>query len=74
MPIIYDARGCLHRGKWLDNAVDFLQKEHYYIDFSKRGYYDNDYQKSHWAVSWMIKRDGLKGSYWDLLLRKLKLR
>lgn len=74
MPIIYDARGCLHRGKWLDNAVEFLQKEHYNVDFSKRGYYDNDYQKSYWAVSWMIKRDGLKGSYWDLLLRKLRLR
>lgn len=74
MPIVYDGRGCLHRGKWLDNAVEFLQKEHYPVDFSKRGYYDNDYQKSHWAVSWMIKRDGLKGSYWDLLLRKLKLR
>ena len=74
MPIYYDARGCLHRGKWLDNAVDFLKKENYSIDFSKRGFYDNDYQKSHWAVTWMIKRDGLKGSYWDLLLRKLKLR
>lgn len=74
MPIIYDARGCLHRGKWLDNAVDFLQKENYPIDFSKRGFYDNDYQKSHWKVTWMIKRDGLKGSYWDLLLRKLKFR
>lgn len=74
MPIVYDGRGCLHRGKWLDNAVNFLKEQNYSIDFSKRGLYDNDYQKSHWRVSWMIKRDGLKGSYLDLLLRHLKLR
>lgn len=73
-PIKYDARGCLHRGKWLDNAVDFLKEANYLIDFSKRGFYDDDYKKDHWKVSWMIKRDGLKGSYWDLLLRRLKLR
>ena len=47
---------------------------HYEIDFDKRGYYDDDYKKDRWKVSWMIKRDGLKGSYLDLLLRRVGIR
>lgn len=73
MPILYDARGCLHRGKWLPNAVEFLNKLGYSIDFQRRGYYENDYITLHTRIklSWMLKRDGIKGSYWDLFKRKL---
>lgn len=71
-PIQYDSRGCLHRGKWLNNAVNFLQSIHYPIDFSKRGIYTNEYKKftTYLKLSWMLKKDGLKGGYWDLFKRK----
>lgn len=71
-PILYDSRGCLHRGKWLDNAVSFLQSIHYPINFEQRGYYTNEYQtlKTRIKLSWMLKKDGLKGGYLDLIKRK----
>lgn len=71
-PIPYDLRGCLHRGKWLSNAVDFLNGINYQIDFDKRGYYTNEYAsfKTRIELSWKLRMDGLKGSYWDLIKRK----
>lgn len=71
-PIPYDAKGCLHRGKWLNNAVEFLNSIHYYIDFTDRGYYTDEYKRftTYLKLSWMLKKDGLKGGYWDLLKRK----
>lgn len=73
-PIPYDARGCLHQGKWLDNAVEFLEKYGYKIDFAKRGYYkDNEVYKSfrfRIRLKYMIISTGLKGSYLDLFKRR----
>lgn len=71
-PISYDSRGCLHRGKWLDNAMSFLRSINYNVDFEKRGYYQNEYQsfRSRLQLSWMLKKDGIKGGYWDLIRRK----
>lgn len=71
-PIPYDLKGCLHRGKWVAEAVTFLRSINYKFDFAKRGFYNNEYNKRKtWLqLSWMLKRDGLKGSYWDLLRRK----
>lgn len=75
MPIPYDARGCLHQGLWLDNAIKFMQENNYTkFDFNKRGYYDNYkvYESFLYRIKikWVIYKTGLKGSYWDLLKRK----
>ena len=71
-PILYDARGCLHRGKWLSNAIEFCKEINYPIDISQRGEYQNEYIKlsTRLKLSWMLKRDGIKGSYWDLIKKK----
>ena len=73
-PIIYDMRGCLHQGKWLENAVTFLNDQKYAIDFSKRGLYNDDkgYRslKYRIKIKWVIFKTGIMGSYWDLLKRK----
>ena len=74
LPIPYDARGCLHQGKWLDNAVEFLKKECFDVDFSKRGLYDDakGYKSfsSKLKIKYSIWSAGLKGSWWDLVKRK----
>lgn len=71
-PIPYDAAGCLHKGKWLGNAVEYLQQVNYPMDFNKRGYYKeppyNFKNRLKTKVSFVI--DGLSGSYWDLMKRK----
>lgn len=74
LPIPYDLRGCLHRGKWLDNAIEFLNSINYNFDYTQRGIYTNEYKsfKTYLKLSLKLKIDGLKGSYWDLLIRKLK--
>lgn len=71
-PIPYDPKGCLHRGKWLDNAVSFLKSINYPINFQSRGLYTNEYQNlsTRIKLSWMLKKDGLKGGYLDLIKRK----
>lgn len=73
-PISYDPRGCLHQGKWLENAVDFLKKENLDVDFSKRGFYDdeNGYKslQSRITIKWNIIKAGFCGSYFDLMTRK----
>lgn len=71
-PILYDPRGCLHRGKWLDNAISFLKSINYNINFQKRGVYKDEYQHftTRIKLSWMLKKDGFKGGYWDLIKRK----
>lgn len=70
-PIFYDLRGCLHQGKWLGNAVSFLKRLDYSIDFEERGYYVDGYNSIYFRVKlkWMIWSTGLKGSYWDLFKR-----
>lgn len=72
LPILCDARGCLHRGKWLSEAVSFLNSIHYSIDFTRRGFYVDEYNKysTYLKLSYMLKKDGLKGGYWDLFKRK----
>lgn len=74
MPIPYDVRGCLHQGRWLQNAVDLLNQINYSIDTSARGLYDDKKgYKSLWyriRIKWVIWITGLRGSYWDLFNRK----
>lgn len=71
-PINYDLRGCLHQGKWLNNAVEFLNSINYIIDFNKRGYYKYGYTTFKYRIKakYMIWTTGLKGSYLDLMKRK----
>ena len=70
-PIPYDQGGCLHQGKWRDNAVEYLNQINYFVDFDKRGHYQDQpssflhRQKN----NWMLVKTGLKGSYWDLMKR-----
>lgn len=71
-PVIkYDPRGCLHRGKWLTEAVDFLRSIDYDFDYSRRGYYSGEYKTLRYRIEakLTIYSTGLKGSYWDLLCR-----
>lgn len=71
-PIPYDLAGCLHKGKWLDNAIEHLNKINYRIDFAKRGFFTEQPPtiKNRFKIKWMLVKDGLKGSYWDLWKRK----
>lgn len=63
---IYNHAGCLHRGKWLPDAVAFLKDINYNVDFDKRGYYKEEYRS--FKVRSLLKMTfilhGLKGSYW----------
>lgn len=71
-PIPYDLKGCLHQGKWLDNAVEFLNSIGYKVDFDKRGYYVDGYTTFAFRVKLKLKiwSTGVRGSYLDLFLRK----
>jgi len=71
LPIPYDLAGCLHQGKWLDNAVEFLHSIGYTVNFDKRGYYVDGYStlKYRLEAKYLIWSTGLKGSYWDLFCR-----
>ncbi len=63
---VYNPAGCLHQGKWLPDAVKFLDEQKYKVDFQKRGLYRNDYNTLRIRIK--IKKNmilhGLKGSYW----------
>ncbi|MBW8332449.1 MAG: hypothetical protein K0M40_10550 [Prolixibacteraceae bacterium] len=67
-PIPYNPAGCLHKGKWLHDAVDHLNTFNYNIDFEERGYFREQPRTIMYRLKtkWMIVKDGLKGSYWDL--------
>lgn len=69
----YDLKGCLHQKKWLHNAVRYLESIDYIVDFERRGYYSNDYESLMFRVKLKLKiwTTGLKGSYWDIIKRKL---
>lgn len=73
-PIPYDPRGCLHQGKWLDNAISFLNSIDYPVDVEKRGEYRDGYITLRYRIKakYMIWSTGLKGSYWDLINRNRK--
>ncbi len=71
-PIPYDPAGCLHQGKWLENAIEYLKMIDYSVDFEKRGYYQapSPTIKNRLKAKWMLVKDGIRGSYWDLIKRK----
>ena len=71
-PIQYNPAGCLHKGKWLHDAVDHLNTNSYTIDFGQRGYFIEQPRSILYRIKtkWMIIKDGLKGSYWDLWKRR----
>ena len=66
---IYHPAGCLHQGKWMQDAVQFLNGLNYNVDFQKRGLYEDDYNTL--RVRMKIKKNmilhGLKGSYWHTI-------
>jgi hypothetical protein len=70
-PIPYNPAGCLHKGKWLADAKNHLNNLKYGVDFKLRG----DYQEpkktiiNRIKVKWMLIKDGLMGSYFDLIFR-----
>ena len=70
-PIPYNLAGCLHKGKWLGDAIEHLKSIDYAVDFSVRGFYQEPQRtiKNRISIKWMLVKDGLKGSYWDLFLR-----
>jgi hypothetical protein len=74
LPIKYRPAGCLHKGKWLTDAVEFLGEINYEVDFDKRGYYVEPQQtiKQRIMIKWMLIKHGLMGSYWNLWLVKYK--
>jgi hypothetical protein len=74
-PISYDLAGCLHQGKWLNTAIEFLNLIDYKINFDKRGYYRGEYNTFNFKARLKLKiwSTGLKGSYLDLLIRKFRV-
>lgn len=70
-PVPYNLAGCLHKGQWLDDAIEHLNEIGYFIDFTIRGYFQEPKHtiKNRIKIKWMLVKDGLKGSYIDLLLR-----
>jgi hypothetical protein len=71
-PINYHPSGCLSRGMWHPVAVEFLRKENISVDFSSRGIADMNSKPTiskKYRTKKMLIRDGLKGSYWDLMRR-----
>lgn len=70
-PLNYDLNGCLGRGKWLKNAIEHLNQLNYKIDFDRRGFYAYPKITIMYRIKakWMFVRDGLRGSYWDLIKR-----
>lgn len=69
--IPYDLAGCLHKGQWLENAIDYLNQINYKFDFDKRGYFENKQHtiKQKLKLKYMLVKAGLKGSYIDLYNR-----
>jgi len=71
-PIPYDPAGCLHKGKWLTEAIEHLKSINCKVDFDKRGYYQEppNTVNRRIRVKWRIVKSGLMGSYYDLFTRK----
>lgn len=71
-PIQYHPAGCLHKGQWLPEAIDYLKSIDYKFDFEHRGLYKDPEQtlKHRFKVKWILVKDGIRGSYWDLYKRK----
>ncbi len=70
-PIPYDLAGCLHKGKWLENAIAHLKSINYYVNFRERGYFIKQPQtmRVRMKIKWMLISSGLHGSYWDFIKR-----
>jgi len=70
-PVLYDLAGCLHKGKWISDSVSFLRSNGYNADYDRRGFYTERPLsiKDRLRTKWMIIKDGIKGSYLDLLTR-----
>jgi len=71
-PIPYHGAGCLHKGKWLNEAIEHLNRLNYNVDFDKRGYYlePQNTISNRIKIKWKIIKSGLMGSYYDLFTRK----
>ena len=71
-PISYDPGGCLRKGQWVENAIDYLNAINYDVNIKNRGYFKelSPTIKERWNMKLMFIKDGFKGSYWDLLKRK----
>ena len=63
---IYNRAGCLQKGKWLPDAVEFLSANGYDINFERRGYYESQKHSliRRIRMKWTFVLHGIKGSYW----------
>jgi hypothetical protein len=70
-PTPYNLAGCLHKGKWLVDAIEHLNSIDYSFDFKNRGLFQEPKRtiKTRLKLRWMLVKDGLKGSYCDLWFR-----
>ncbi|GHV03059.1 hypothetical protein FACS1894159_11980 [Bacteroidia bacterium] len=74
-PIPYHLSGCLQKGKWREEAVEYLHDIGYNVDFERRGYAPPSVArglKTRCRQKWTFVRCGLMGSYWDLMRRSLR--
>ncbi len=71
-PIPYDLAGCLHKGKWINEAISHLRSINYDVNFNQRGFYLElpTTIKTRIKVKWMLVKAGLRGSYWDLFTKR----
>lgn len=71
-PIPYNLAGCLHKGKWLNDAIAHLNSINYSVNYTIRGFFREPKRtiKNRIKIKWMLVKDGLNGSYWDLWNRK----
>jgi hypothetical protein len=71
-PIPYHLAGCLHKGKWLIEAIEHLNDLNYDVNFDKRGYFQElpNTVRNRIKMKLKIIEHGIKGSYLDLICRK----
>ena len=68
---VYNHTGCLHRGKWMPDAIEYLKGHNYKVDYSKRGIYKEERRN---IMELIIQKltfvwHGIKGSYWHKVKR-----
>ena len=72
-PIPYHPAGCIHRKKWHPEAIEFLNKIDYKIDFNIRGkYHSSDTENAVWKNKKAKIWNGIRGSWLDIFLKRVR--